>query len=880
MVTNDPMATTAIAALRESAARHAERIAIDDADGALTYEALFNEARDGAACLIRENLVPGERVVILAPHGGLQVTLLMSVWLARGTAIVLNAGESDEYLARSVASTGARILFTTAAAVENHPGLVHAFERVLDWGARAPGDQSADVSLPDPEPGDLALWLSTSGSTGAPKWIHASQATLLAGARAQNRIASPGPGDRQGWLAKANFMAGISTILAALLHGATLVPFEPKTRGLAAMAVWMRERRITWLHLLPGLFRRFCNELEAGQTFPDLHGLKLGGEPVNASDLRWWKPHFPGLVCLLHGLGMSEANGNLCQLQLREPGASGHRPTLPVGRPLPGVEILLLDENLRVVPDGQAGRIAFRCPWRAPGATPMEALTANLVHPWGRSESPPFLLTGDSGRWNESGELEFLGRVDSMIKVNGQRIEPARIESVLRLHPAVIDCAVVVREESTRMLVAWVATRGTAPHEEEWRLFLRSRLPASHLPARVIATASLPHTPAGKIDRRALTRMPLPALPVAVVPEDAIELAIVKAWKKWSRGKPVDTATRFDHLGGDSLAAASMLAKLEKKFLADLSIHDFLSDPTPRALARLVRDSTTDLSWQRMYRFREGGGGTPFFLVPPAGMGGRNPRRHQVAGPRPWFLWHYRGMDGVEVPSRSIPEMAADYLSCVRGQQPEGPYFLGGQSFGAMIALEAARWLRANGESVAMLVVVDSMLASGLRPRAGLGWRERMALRLLPLLPVGKRFYPTRRGLADGLRQAVRRFLVPWHRWRASRKEKPLPKSVRFEALLNACLAAKVAHGQPSPYAGPATVIRGRYTEAAALHEIAPALGWEDVVPDPVVVHLACEKGDDLFDQAAELALFEAVDGLLDRHDPATSPRDFQSRES
>jgi thioesterase domain-containing protein/acyl carrier protein len=337
-------------------------------------------------------------------------------------------------------------------------------------------------------------------------------------------------------------------------------------------------------------------------------------------------------------------------------------------------------------------------------------------------------------------------------------------------------------------------------------------------------------------------------------------------WQKLLRLRRVGPHDDFFALGGDSLTAAVLLSQVEKSFRADLDLEAFMAAPTVRGLAALVRSASTDPIHQSLALTRRGGPGTPYFFVPGAGAAGRPPSLEAEAGPRAHYRLNYRGLDGIEVPQRTVPEMAAYFLEQVRAVQPAGPYLLGGGSFGALVALEAAHRLRDEGESVNLLVIEDSLLDGCLVPRTDGPWCDWLERSLLWVLPVGKRFELTWPGVREGLRQWRYRLLVPLARWRSRLWGKPLPKVYRFHDLLNQSLRAKRRHEVRS-YPGPAVLLRTRFTAARRLFELEPTLGWSRVCPRLVTLELDGEKGDHITQPAPRAAYLERLDALLNAAD-------------
>ena len=322
-----------------------------------------------------------------------------------------------------------------------------------------------------------------------------------------------------------------------------------------------------------------------------------------------------------------------------------------------------------------------------------------------------------------------------------------------------------------------------------------------------------------------------------------------------------------------------MVTKVEKSFQAEVDLSAFLAAPTVRSLASLVRDSSHDPSHQPLVMTRRGGEGTPFFYVPGAGVAGRPLPIESEAGPRPHYWLNYRGQDGVELPQQSIPEIATRFITEVRRIQPTGPYLLGGGSFGALVALEAAQQWREQGESVRLLVVEDPVLDGGLAPRPEGSWHHRLERSLLWMLPVGRRFEWSADGARDGLRQWRYRLLVPFVRAQSRRRGEPMPKVYRFHELLNHSIAAK-GHYVPRTYPGPIVLLRSEFRAARRLFEVDPTLGWNRLCPQLQTVSLEGEKGEVDHDPARRRRYLATLDAVLSRADSDRAATDAGSADA
>jgi thioesterase domain-containing protein/acyl carrier protein len=305
--------------------------------------------------------------------------------------------------------------------------------------------------------------------------------------------------------------------------------------------------------------------------------------------------------------------------------------------------------------------------------------------------------TGDLARFRADGALELLGRIDHQVKVRGFRVELGEIEGALRTHPAVRDAVVGARPGpgGELQLVAWVVGDAGV---ESLRSHLAERLPAAFLPSAFVVLDGMPLTPHGKIDRR---RLPDPGrerglAQAFVPPRDETERALVRLWEEALGMQPVGITDSFFDLGGHSLAAVRLIARIRRDLGRDVPLTALFRGATVETLAAALRE--TGRAEGPVLFCIHGAGGS---LLPFADLA-------RTLGDG-WSLHalEARGLTGDEPPQRRIEDMAESYLAAVRQAQPHGPYRLLGFSMGSKVAHEMARRLEREGERVELLVLLD-----------------------------------------------------------------------------------------------------------------------------------------------------------------------------
>ena len=461
------------------------------------------------------------------------------------------------------------------------------------------GEDLAGVSGADGEarstaaPDSAACLIYTSGSTGEPKGViltHRNLTGLIASFVASY---APGPGDAILPLTSVASASFVGEVLPALASGAAVVlPFKEETLDFEKLTGLIARTGVTILSTVPSLVAGL-NAIH--ERLPKLRLLLSGGEALSAGDV----DRLLGTAAVVNGYGLTETS--ICSTIYRL-GAEDFETgmPIPIGRPVQGHRLYVLDEIFDARPAGAPGELFVAGAGLSRGYHGNPAMTAARFLPDPFADGGRMYRTGDRARWRSDGLLEYLGRVDQQVKIRGFRIELGEIESVLGLHPAVQECAVVVREETgEKRLAAYVVFR---PGEErpvsELLAWLREKLPEPMIPAAFVPLEALPLSANGKLDVRALPapEQVRPELQQTfVAPRGDLERIIAEIWREALKVEKVGVHDNFFDLGGHSLLLTRVHGRL-KEVLAEkgvpgaeaLSLVDFFRAPTISALARFL----------------------------------------------------------------------------------------------------------------------------------------------------------------------------------------------------------------------------------------------------------------------------------------------------
>ncbi|MFE4262813.1 amino acid adenylation domain-containing protein [Streptomyces sp. NPDC056883] len=401
-----------------------------------------------------------------------------------------------------------------------------------------------------------------------------------------------------------------------------------------------------------------------------------------------------------------------------------------IGRPLHNMQTYVLDANLQPVPSGVAGELYLAGAGLARGYFGRPDLTADrfVANPFGRAGSRMY-RTGDLARWADDGQLEYLGRLDDQVKIRGFRIELGEIETVLARFPGLSQVAVVAREDQPgdKRLVAYVVAEAgqdtvdaagaadavssvSTVDTEALRAHAAGLLPEYMVPSAVVVLERLPLTANGKLNRRALPAPVYEAAASGRAPRTPREEVLCGLFAEVLGVPEAGIDDNFFELGGHSLLAVQLISRIRDVLGDTLALRALFAAPTPATLAEQLGDSPAGEAFEVLLPIKDQGGSSVTFCVHPvSGIGWCYSPLAGIASPEhSVHALQARGMDGREALPDSIRDMAADYVRQIQGVQESGPYRLMGWSFGGVVAHEMAVQLRARGEQVEILALLDS----------------------------------------------------------------------------------------------------------------------------------------------------------------------------
>ncbi len=579
-----------------TALAHPQRIAICSGETALSYLEVRQRAAGISSGITSCGLSRGDVCALMSttPHD--LVTGVIGLMNAGVVVMPLDVDTPDARIARLLQQARAKALVCDATLAARIQHLIPPHVLLLDsatFGASPPYRTSRS-----PSPDEPCYVFFTSGSTGEPKGILGRSKSV--GHFIGWEVATFGvcQDDVVSLLSSPGSDAILRDIFTPLCAGARIA--APADRFVARdgklLADWLAASGVTVLHTVPSVLRRLLAAPHV--SLPRIRTVLVAGEVLLHSDVILWFERFGADVELINMYGPSETT--MIKLFHRVRREDLRRGRIPIGTPIDGCRAIVLDDDLHPVEPGCVGEICLRTPYRSLGYLHRPELTraSFIENPF--SDDPHDLVyrTGDQGRLLDDGVMEFVGRRDRQIKIRGVRVEPAEIESALRLHPDVLDVTVVPRESGRdeQELCAYVVMRGD-PDFNALRDYLAERFPDPLIPTRYASLDRIPRTLSGKLDVAALTRFEHEPDPrTNTPPRTPLESRIASIWSDLLELDSVGVTDSFFIVGGHSLLAMQILSRVEAAFSIQMSLNQFLLRPTIEAMAMQVQEALLSAS--------------------------------------------------------------------------------------------------------------------------------------------------------------------------------------------------------------------------------------------------------------------------------------------
>ncbi|MFE1774099.1 amino acid adenylation domain-containing protein [Streptomyces sp. NPDC059008] len=657
-----------------------------------TYRELDEESSRLAHLLAGRGVAAGDVVALLLPRSAHTVIAILALLKLGATYLPIDVNHPDERVVFILGDAAPRAVLTTAEQAHRVDGSGVAVVDVEDPATAA----QPTAALPLPDAHRVAYITYTSGTTGVPKGVAITQANVTQMYAPSERAFVPTPDQVWSLFHSYAFDVSVWEMWGALLHGGRLVVVpEDAVHSAADFHQLLIDEKVTTVNQTPSAL-----EMLSPEGLDGVRTVFVGGEASSPELVERWAPG----RAMINGYGETETFYASMSGPM-QPGKGA-----PIGSPVPGDALFVLDAGLRRVPVGVVGELYVAGRSVGLGYVGRGGLTASrfVANPFGPAGSRMY-RTGDLVRWNAWGELEYVGRSDDQVKIRGFRVELGEVEAALAGVAGVDRAAVIVRPtDAGKQLVGYVvpadATAGLDGSAVRGEVAVQ--LPEYMVPAVVMVVEDFPLTVNGKLDKRAL---PEPEFTGGVyrAPSSPVEEILAGIFARVLDLPKVGVDDSFFDLGGNSLSAMRVVAAVRESFDSEIGVRALMEAPTVRGLARQLYSWSQSDELPQVTRLRQGPG-DPLFCIHP---GGGVSWAYQALGSilkRP-IIGIQQTVDTGERP-RTVREMAARYADLVQSIQPEGPYDLLGWSFGGVVAQQMAVELQRRGAQVRRLVLLDAAM--------------------------------------------------------------------------------------------------------------------------------------------------------------------------
>ena len=698
-----------------------QAIAVDDGNRVLTYQELLDAALAVAATVkeLLGSVLPEkpQAIGLLMDHGADAIVGMFGCVFAGRCYVPLDPSfprkRLQQYLQQAevecVLSQSHRLSFAKELVNSRTPLLVL---EDIDDAARIKDDTQNKITELDPTL--PAYLLYTSGSTGEPKGVWHDQRSLLRSVEHYQNDLNVTTSDQVALVLPLQYTPSVFCVFGGLLAGATVCPFDLRRNSVESMLHWLQEAQITLLYATPTIFRRYMRFEHSNSDFSQLRSVQLAGEPLYRSDLETYFAKFGEHFSLYNGMGTTETSCLTRYFITTLDDFVGD--IVPIGKPYDDATIHMLDEAGQPITKDSAsnrGEMRVQSAYLARGYWRNSALTEQSFTDDKTSDKRNY-VTGDIISLDKNSNFIYHGRGDSQVKIQGQRVELAEIESTLLKLESVQEAVVLFNENAQPPLSAFITpTQALKPIRRE----LSDALPLYMVPKNLLALDSLPTNPSGKLDRTQLSNLPTETISEGCdisnqAPNDLEEAITLSAFRNALEKPELTINDDFFAFGGDSLAATALVLELANEGYT-IEASSLIELPTAKKLAQVLQlgknRNTTGI-----YQFPSSATSMEespsLFLFPGQGMEPLTFTRlaEGVTQAKSVFCLDYetivKGM--IEQNSDSISELAQRCAKLLLTTSNQKRVLLG-FSLGGAVAMEVARVLQQHGQPIEQLILLD-----------------------------------------------------------------------------------------------------------------------------------------------------------------------------
>jgi len=673
----------------------------------ITYEALNVKANQLAHYLQQQQVGPESIVGICLERSIESLISILAIHKAGGAFLILDPHLPSERLEFIVTDARLNIVVTIEQWREK---LSSIDSQIIAMDTEQSIININDVSNPECHlhSSTLAYVVYTSGSTGLPKGVLIEQRGLKRFIAWHQETEFTTEKDRVLHSKPLSFDASYAEIIRGFAVGATLVIVPEKfQKDVAATALIVQKYYVSIFSIVPSMLTYLLDEPPLKKCHA-LRTITVGGEALSV-DLRDRVLEQLN-VELYNFYGPSETTMGVLTKHCKMDNSEN---SVTIGRPIVNAETYILDANLQPIPIGCPGELLIGGDCVGRGYLNRSELTAEKFIP-NSFGSGLLYRTGDLVRYLPDGDIEFLGRIDSQVKVHGLRIELGEIESQLKEFPGISKAVVLLRKDKSdnNHLVGYLVVKsGKPPLLSDVSSFLKKRLPDYMVPRAYMFLDTLPITPSGKLDSKALLALKPDQLGSErefVAPRTFVEEQMAVIWNEILGLEKIGVHDNFFDIGGDSLNAVQLFCGVEESFGKKLPLATLFRAPTIAQLAKLITSDNEKNKWASLVPIQSSGTKTPLFFVHSheGNVLGYYDLAQQLDDDQPIYGIQARGLDGIPPEDiKRFEDMASNYIEEIKRVKPHGPYYLSGFCLGGNLAFEMAQQLVIAGEKVELFIV-------------------------------------------------------------------------------------------------------------------------------------------------------------------------------
>lgn len=732
----DPRATHEIIAAQ--AQLRPDTLAIICGKDRMTHDQLNRAANRLAYRLIALGVGAEVPVAILIERGAEAVVAILAAMKAGGAYIPVEPDHPASRNHHILTDAGVQVVLTRTRFLDRLPAGLSAHVLCID--DLPPGDFPETDPQVTIHPDQIAYVMYTSGSTGKPKGVAVEHGPLTSHNQTTARVYEMSAESRElPFLPFSSDGGHERWMVPMMMGGGVVIPDGPLWTPEQTLAA-MRQHGCNNASIPTTYLQQLAEWAEATGEAPPMRLYSFGGEGLAQTTFDLLSRALKAKI-LINGYGPTETIMTPMVWKVNA-GTRFDGAYAPLGRAVGDRRAYVLDVDLMPCPIGVVGEIHLGGSGVARGYVGRPDTTADRFIPdpfgprLGGPEGARLYRSGDLGRWREDGTIEFLGRVDLQVKLNGYRIEPGEIEAALLAEPGVSEALVLLREDDgEKRLVGYVVAPADVTGEDLLAA-LEAKLPKHMLPSAVVVLDRMPTNPNAKLDRAAL---PLPGRSLrraeAVAPEGEAEAAILAVWREEIGHDQMGVTDDFFAMGGKSLVALKVLARMRRLWPdVALTVADLFDAPTVRGLA--ARIASGDATGRSAIALRASGTQPRLYCFPGLLVSTREYLRltDYLGADQPvtGFLCHSLNED--KAMNVSVQDVVAEYVAHIRAESQGAPCAFLGWSWGGLLAWEAARQLQGEVD-VRLIAQVDvcdlgTDFAPGALPRFAPGERDRLQAEL------------------------------------------------------------------------------------------------------------------------------------------------------